>query len=223
MATTLADTALRVLRTAAPALLALAGAGCSCPPLVESYATPESTLATWQARLCRDDPVGEYRCLAASLQRRMGLYQNYHAARARLLDENPATAWLFERADLEEHVELTTYTPDGLAARVELSSRGEHVAVTFELEAWLTVTWADGAQQSLRQELPLAALLGSQGGRQWLAIQRPELPPERLAEVRALAVESRWKIADISGLAVHPVAGAAAVRCTSPSGSGPLP
>jgi hypothetical protein len=207
MATTIADIARRLLWTLACPTLALASAACSCPPLVESYATPERTLASWQARLCRADLAGEYACLAASFQRRMGGFSTYHAARTALLDEQAAAAWLFERADLSDHVTLTQYTPDGLAAFLELEALGERVAVSFELETWLTLTWADGPPETLRQDAPLAKLLGSQLGRQWLTILRPELPPERLADVRALSIETRWKISDISGLVASPASG----------------
>jgi hypothetical protein len=223
MATTLRDTASRLVRTAVLPALAHVGAACSCPPLVDDYNSPEKTLATWQSRLCRDDLVGEYACFAASFKDRIGGFPNYHAARAALLEQEPAAAWVFRRADLAEHVSRTEFSGDGLAARVELEAHGERIAVAFELETWLTLRWADGTEQSRRQELPLARLLGSQAGRQWLTIQRPELPPERVGDVRALGVETRWKIADISGLASPTRARADAGADSSPSDAGLLP
>ncbi|MHC5210235.1 MAG: hypothetical protein ACYTG2_05915 [Planctomycetota bacterium] len=221
MATTLRHIARRALRTAALPALLMASSACCCPPLLDSYATPDETLATWQSRLCRDDLVGEYACLAASFKSRIGGFPNYHAARAAMLDANAAAAWLFERAALADHLALVEFTPDGLAARLELEALGERVIVRFERETWLTVHWADGSQESLRQPTPLAGLLGSSAGRQWLNIERPDLPPARLGDVRALSVETRWKIADISGVAVGTVR--AAARASSPPASGIVP
>jgi len=174
------------LRALAAALLV--AAGCSCPPLVESYTSPEDTLLAWQAHLCRDDAPGEYGCLSAGFQREMGGFPTYHAARTALLQAEPTTAWLFARADLLEHVTASARDDAQGRARLSLGSGDERVDVDFERESW-------------NQGQPLAALLGSQLGRQWLTILKPPLAPEQLAEVRGLHLEGRWKIAALSGLA----------------------
>ena len=185
-------------------LLAACGAlapGCACPPLLESYATPSETLATWQAHLCRDDPGGEYACLAASFQRAMAGFENYHAARAALLRERPVAAWMLEHADLRDHQSATSYSADGRSASVRLEARGETVFIRFEREAWVTLGHADGTSTTMRQTLPMDELLGSQAGRQWLLIEKPALSRDQLAAVRLVHVDSRWQIADLAGLA----------------------
>jgi len=187
------------LRALAAALLV--AAGCSCPPLVESYASPEDTLLAWQAHLCRDDAPGEYGCLSAGFQREMGGFPTYHAARTALLQAEPTTAWLFARADLLAHVTASARDDAQGRARLSLGSGDERVDVDFERESWLTIDWSDGRHESFNQGQPLAALLGSQLGRQWLTILKPPLAPEQLAEVRGLSLEGRWKIAALSGLA----------------------
>jgi hypothetical protein len=198
-----ADTARRAsLRALAVALLL--PAACSCPPLVESYASPEDTLLTWQARLCRDDAPGEYGCLSAGFQREMGGFPTYHAARTALLSAEPTTAWLFARADLLDQVTASSEDEALGRARLSLGEGDERVDVDFERETWLTLDWDDGRHESFNQDQPLSALLGSQLGRQWLTILKPALTPEQIARVRGLKLEGRWKIAALSGLGPGP-------------------
>ena len=189
-----------VRRAALPAALLLPSA-CSCPPLVESYASPEETLLAWQAHLCRDDAQGEYACLSAGFQRAMGGFPTYHAARAALLEREPATAWLFARADLLEHLTASERDDERGDALLVLSSGEERVEVAFERETWLIITWDDGRREPVNQGQPLSRLLGARDGQQWLTILKPALDPARLGQVRGLAVESRWKIAALAGLA----------------------
>jgi len=186
------------------ALALLVPAACSCPPLVESYASPEDTLLTWQAQLCRDDAPGEYGCLSADFQRAMGGFPTYHAARTALLSAEPTTAWLFARADLLDHVTGSSKDEALGQARLSLGEGDERVDVDFERETWLTLDWDDGRHESFNQGQPLSALLGSQLGRQWLTILKPTLTPEQTARVRGLKLEGRWKIAALSGLAPSP-------------------
>ena len=103
-----------LLRRAAPSALCLCLAVACCPPLRVSYATPEETLATWQAQLCRDHPEGEYRCLSRSLQQMMGGFETYFAARQRLLDDDPVVGFLVQRVDLPGRAVESTGSPDGL-------------------------------------------------------------------------------------------------------------
>ena len=188
-------------RRAALAVALLLPAACACPPLVEGYASPEDTLLAWQAHLCRDDAPGEYGCLSAGFQRTMGGYPTYHAARAALLESEPAAAWLLARSDLLEHVTATERDERQGTARLTLGADGEAaLVVVFERETWLVITWDDGRRESVNQGAPLAELLGSQLGRQWLTILKPTLQPEQIEHVRTLTVEPRWKIAEIGGL-----------------------
>src|SRR5262245_28580203 len=199
MLSTLASLRRASLRALAVALLL--PAACSCPPLVESYASPQDTLLTWQARLCRDDAPGEYGCLSAGFQREMGGFPTYHAARTALLAAEPTTAWLFARADLLDHVSASERDDALGRARLSLGEGDERVDVDFERETWLTLDWDDGRHESFNQDQPLSALLGSQLGRQWLTILKPSLGPDEIARVRGLRLEGRWKIAALSGLA----------------------
>ena len=199
MLSTLASLRRASLRALAVALLV--PAACSCPPLVESYASPQDTLLTWQARLCRDDAPGEYGCLSAGFQRAMGGFPTYHAARTALLSAEPTTAWLFARADLLDHVTASETDEVAGRARLRLGEGEERVDVDFERETWLTLVWDDGRHESFNQGQPFSALLGSQLGRQWLTILKPALTPEQIARVRGLRLEGRWKIAALSGLA----------------------
>jgi len=186
------------------AALVLAGlllAGCGCPPLIENYATPRDTLATWQAHLCHDDPEGEYACLAASFQAAMGGFPNYYAARTALLEQRPMAGWLLRHADLRDYEAETSFSADGRGAAVRLEARGETVWLRFEREAWVTIGFADGTSMTRRQNHPIDELLGSQAGRQFLFIDKPALSREQLEAVRDVHMDSRWKIADLAGLA----------------------
>jgi hypothetical protein len=183
------------------ACLALALPACGCPPLVPRWDTPEATLANWQANFCRDDVKGEYGCLAASFQDAIAGFPSYFAARARLLEEQPATAWVLAHADLDERVAPAIYEPDGQTAHLALEARGERVEIGFECEAWITVTYADGTTQLGRQRATPAALVGGDASRQWMSFERPPFDPARLADIRSVHVDARWLIADLAGLA----------------------
>ncbi len=193
------------------ALLVLPMLGCACPDLVEAPATPLETLGNWQAHLCRDDPQGEYGCLAASFQRAMGGFENYHAARRALLEQHPLTAWLLQRADLAQAVTETSYAPDGNAAWLLLEARGEPVLVRFEREAWVTLAFADGSRVVARQPRPMTELLPPQdsrpAARQAVLVEKPALTAEQWATVRSIHVDSRWQIADLAGLAAGAATG----------------
>jgi hypothetical protein len=189
-----------IVRRASLCLALMLAAACACPPLVAGYASPEDTLRAWQAQLCRDDAQGEYGCLAASFQREMGGFASYHAARAALLEQQPAMAWLFARSDLLEHVSESWRDEETGRALLQLQSGDDRIDVGFERETWLTIEWADGRRQSFNQERPLSELLGTQLGRQWLTILKPPLLEDQLSQVRALSVEPRWKIAALAGL-----------------------
>jgi len=182
-------------------LLAAALAGCACPDLVESWDTPQAALATWQARLCRDDVEGEYACLSRSFQLAINGFETYYPLRTGLLERDPAAAWLFRRADLAEHVASCSFDPDGRRAVLVLEAGDAQLAVTFEREAFVTVVWDDGRSETARQRAPPDELLvrDERSRRQWLAIERPDITePRRVREVR---FASRWLIADIAGLA----------------------
>lgn len=183
-------------------VLLLVPLACACPPERVSWQTPDETLATWQARFCRDDVQGEYACLSAAFQRAMQGFPSYHAARGALLEEHPVVARLLARADLAEHLVETSFDLDGRRAWQTFRVSGDELVIGYERETWITLEFRDGTTLAGRQDRPLAALLGVQFGRQWLDIARPELPPrERLAELHSLHVDERWKIADIAGLA----------------------
>jgi hypothetical protein len=192
------------MRSMVALLFALALTGCRCPPLVERWDTPEATLAQWQARLCRDDVKGEYGCFAAGYQRRFGGFEAYVIARGELLESNPGAAFVLRHADLADASAPAEYAPDGSHARIVLAARGESLAVEFECEAWVTVTYADGTSRAVRQLRAPAALVGAQDGRQWLAFAREPLDPARLADVRSVHVDPRWLISDLAGLAGAP-------------------
>jgi hypothetical protein len=182
-------------------LLAAALAGCRCPDLVESWDTPQAALDTWQARLCRDDVEGEYACLARSFQLAINGFETYYPLRTDLLQRDPAAAWLFRRADLEEHVVSQSFDPDGRRAVLVLQAGDTQLAVSFEREAFVTVVWDDGRSETARQRARPDELLvrDERSRRQWLAIERPDITePQRVREVR---FASRWLIADIAGLA----------------------
>ena len=186
-------------RCALPALLLLA-AGCACPSPPTRYDTPVDTLRTWQARLCADDPQGEYACLAASMKRRLQQgFENYYAAREALLRDHPAAAWLFSRSDLDARIVATSFSADGLHASVTLDARDELLDVVFEREAWVRLVRDDGSQQLARQERAMGQLVTARNGSQWLLVEKPPLTdPDRLREIH---VESRWLISDLAGLA----------------------
>ena len=180
-------------------LLLLLPAACACPTPVERWDTPQATLALWQARLCRDDPEGEYACLSRDFQKSFGGYQSYFAARTTLLEQNATAAWLFGHADLLDHVADISFDADGQHAAIVLTSGDNSLVVGFEREAWVSATWDDGHTVPARQRAPLDALVVQSAKGQWLRIDRPELTdPSHLSEVR---FTNRWLISDLAGLA----------------------
>ncbi|MGQ0553972.1 MAG: hypothetical protein ACT4PU_12235 [Planctomycetota bacterium] len=193
-----------LMRLAALTLLLLSA--CACPPRLDCYETPRDTLAAWQASLCAEDVEGEYRCLSAGLRRRMGNFATYHSLRTRLLEDNPAAAWLLARADLSDALREESYTAEGDLAFLSFEARGVEVVLEFEREAWITVTAQDGTQSMHRQEGAPARRLAVQGERQWLLFEQPRLPAD-LASVRSIEFEVRWMLRDIGGLAALSPAG----------------
>lgn len=172
---------------------------CLCPRPVECWDTPQATLELWQARLCHDAVEGEYACFARSAQQAMGGFENYYTARAKVLDERPAAAWLFRHADLEDHIVSASFDPDGRHAALVLESGDERIQVSFERETWITASWDDGRVESARHPAPPGTLVVQDGGRQWLLLERPgQLDAPGLREVR---VSARWLIADLAGIA----------------------
>lgn len=174
---------------------------CLCTTPVESYDSPLATLELWQARLCHDDVEGEYACLALGFQRRLGGYENYYTARARLLDERPVVSWFFLRADLGEWIESDSMDPDGRYATLVLDAGDGPLVVSFERETWITACFGDGRVETARHAGPPGTLLvrDEASGRQWLAIERPDLAAATgLREVR---VSARWLISDLAGMA----------------------
>lgn len=183
----------------AAGLLAALAAGCACPTPVERWDTPQQTLELWQAHLCRDEVEGEYGCLSPNFQAAMQGFETYYARRSQLLAEQPAAAWLFSHADLASHVLSSTVGADGQHATIVLAAGDNPVCVSFEREAWVTITWDDGHFVSARQRVPLPSLVVRDARRQWLALPHPEL--EDAAHVLDVQFSSRWLISDLAGLA----------------------
>ena len=180
-------------------LLLLLPAACACPTPIERWDTPQATLALWQARLCHDDPEGEYACLSRGFQKSFGGYQSYFAARTALLQQNATAAWLFGHADLLDHVADISFDPDGQHAAIVLASGDNSLVVGFEREAWVSATWDDGHVETNRQRAPLDSLVVTSPKGQWLRVDRPELTdPHHLSELR---FTGRWLISDLAGLA----------------------
>jgi hypothetical protein len=179
----------------------LFAAGCFCPPKVERYGTPAETLATWQAQLCHDDLPGEYRCLSAGLQARMGGFETYYAARRKLLEEDPLAGWFLRHSDLAARASATDQSDDGLAALMSFEERGRPFRIGFVLETRAFFELTDGRRLSALQAGPIPAILRQQGTRQWLTLVTPPgLEPEDHLLIRTLRVEPQWKIDAIDGL-----------------------
>jgi hypothetical protein len=195
-----ARTTFSFVRRIACAIGLLLSAACTCPPLIESYETPRDTLALWQANLCRDDAQGEYGCLAASFQREMQGFATYHVARRALLKDDPLAAWVFERADLDDAIVETGFGPDADSAWIVLARGGVRLTVWFQREPYVTVRWADGSSQTLRQKLSFDELLDRRDGITRVGITRPNIPEDRLHELRSILIEARWKISNLAGL-----------------------
>lgn len=193
----LVDRALRVT------LLLLAG--CGCPPLREAYDSPAATLATWQAHLCHDDQVGEYRCLSSRLQQQMGGFETYFAARRQLLEEQPLLAWALARADLAERAIGQAFSPDGLTAELFFQLDDGRLVIGFRRETRAFYTLDDGSQVTALQAAPVSELLRQQGARQWLNLEPPRrFTPEDAQAVLSLQVGPQWKIDAIEGLVGPP-------------------
>jgi hypothetical protein len=191
----------------APRLLALAlalllTAACSCPPVVERYDSPESTLGTWQAQLCQDEAKGEYRCLSADFKSRMGNFSAYWTARRMLFDEEPLLRFALEHADLDEHVTDRWIDEETGTAQLSFEVRGHATSVGFRRETFLKVELDDGPPAVGRSGKPIAGLIGTHGQRSWIELTgtRLDLTDEQIQSATAILLEHRWKIDAIEGL-----------------------
>lgn len=184
--------------------------GCACPPLEVSYRSPEATLATWQAQLCREDLRGEFRCLSEGLQDAMGGWSTYVAVRRRLVEENELLVWLLSRADLDQALVPEDSWTEGRRARRVLARGDQRWTVGLVREPAVTVTLADGRQLFGFPRGPdgapllLDLSLMQFGDRQVLELPRPVLTETERAAVRSVLVEDRWKIDHLEGLALTP-------------------
>lgn len=196
------------LRVVIPLLLA--SAGCACPPLVESYASPEATLATWQAMLCRNDVDGEYRCLSAGFKQRMGNFQTYWSQRNAWVSEEPLVARLLARSDLQDAIASRSHDEAAGEATLELGVGDRRTRLAFVRETTILIERSDGPPVVSSSRVPLARLLQRRGGRAWIDLDAVGLalsgaPPDGLLAVR---IEQRWKLDGVDGL-LDPLEGAA--------------
>lgn len=191
----------RVASAGALASLLLVAA-CGCPRLEESYASPTQTLLTWQAQLCRDEPVAEYRCMARAFRDRIEGFASYHAWRQQLLAEEPIMSALIKRGNLADAVSEEHVSEDGNHAVLILSALNSTIAIRFERETWATLLFADGERSVTNQRRSLEELVVLRGTDQWLTLERPALDPDRLAGLQSVHFDSRWLIA---GMGDEPV------------------
>jgi len=185
------------------AVLLVGLAAACCPPLKTSYVTPAETLGTWQSHLCEGDVQGEYRCLSRGLQGAMGGFETYFAARQKLLDDDPVTAFLVKRVDLPARAVEDAASADGLRHRMVFEESGQRFAIEFVVETLVTFRLADGTELPGRLDREMAYFLGRDRRQQWLTIPRPLLDDDEARAVRALLVEQQWKIDAIEGLSPH--------------------
>lgn len=179
--------------------------GCACPPQSESYETPLATLQSWQSQLCHDDVQGEWRCLSAELQRAMGGFQTYVAARRKLIEDDGAATWLLGRADLADYVVSDLTDPDTRSAALALDARGQLFEVAFVQETSARINLDDGRFLFAILDGPLSELVGLQVidgrvTRQWIDLAQPRIDPTDLEHIRSVQLEHRWKINTIAGL-----------------------
>jgi hypothetical protein len=175
-------------------------AGACCPPLDVSYASPEATLRTWQAALCHDEPVGEYRCLSQGLQAGMGGFETYFAARQKLLRDDPLASFLLKHFELAERAEERHVTADGQHVTLIFEHSGQRFVLEFDQETAVDVVLDDGRRLAGRMNQPPSAYIGSQGALQWIHFSSPLLTPEERTALWELSFEREWKIASIQGL-----------------------
>jgi hypothetical protein len=169
-----------------------------------SYATPEETLSTWQAQLCRDQPEGEYRCLSRSLQQMMGGFETYFAARQRLLNDDPIVGFLIQRVDLPGRAVESAGSPDGIRHVMVFEESGQRFSIEFTVESLVTFRLADGTELPGRLDREIDYWLDNERNQQWVIIPKPYLTPEQQADVRSLTLEQQWKISSIQGLTALP-------------------
>lgn len=179
--------------------------GCACPPLSDSYAAPLATLESWQSHLCRDDAQGEWRCLSADLQRSMGGFQTYLAARRQLLEGDATVSWLLGRARLGDYVVKNSIDRAARRAELALDAHGQLFEVEFVQETAARINLVDGRFLFAILDGPLPELIGrtvvaGRVVRQWIELARPAIDAEDLAGIESMQLEHRWKINAITGL-----------------------
>lgn len=184
-------------------LIAQLAASC-CPPLRESYASPEDTLLSWQSHLCHDDAQGEYRALSGGLQRQMFGFETYIAARRKMLDEEPLIAFLLKRVDLPGRVVERSVSEDGAAVDLVFEESGQRFSIRFVVETQVIATTESGEQVPGRLDGPLPFYFGQDRRRQWVNLPAPRLNDEEREGLRSLLLEQRWKIDNIQGLTALP-------------------
>ncbi len=188
------------------ATLALSSvSGCACPPRSSSYDTPLATLESWQSHLCHDDAQGEWRCLSAELQRAMGGFQTYVAARRQMIENDGAATWLLSRADLADYVVSGSTDPATRRAALALDARGQLFEVDFVQETSARIDLDDGRFLFAILDGPLSELVQLQVvngrvSRQWIDLLQPIIDPRDLENIRSVQLEHRWKINTIAGL-----------------------
>jgi hypothetical protein len=175
-------------------------AACGCPRLDESYASPTDTLLTWQAQLCRDKPVAEYRCMARVFRERIQGFAAYHAWRQQLLAEEPVMSALIKRGNLAGAVADEQLSEDGNHAVLILEVLNTTVTISFERETWATLVDADGEEVVANQRRSLEELIVLRGTEQWLTLERPTLDVAELATLQSVHFDSRWLIAGFGDL-----------------------
>lgn len=179
--------------------------GCACPPRSNSYETPLATLQSWQSQLCHDDAQAEWRCLSSELQRAMGGFQTYVAARRQLIEEDGAATWLLGRADLAEYVVSDSTDPATRRAALSLDARGQLFEVAFVQETSARIDMDDGRflfaiLDGQLSELVQLQVVNGRVKRQWIDLLQPLIDPADLEHIRSVQLEHRWKINTIAGL-----------------------
>ena len=180
--------------------------GCTCPQRSSSYATPMATLQSWQSHLCHDDVEGEWRCLSAGLQRSMGGFQTYVAARRQLIEDEGTATWLLSRADLGDYVVGQSIDRSSRRAELSLDARGQSLDVSFVQETSARIEFDDGRFLFALLDGPLGgtvirqSVVDGRAIRQWVELARPRIEPKDLEHIQAVHLEHRWKIDNIPGL-----------------------
>lgn len=185
-------------------VLALAAVGC-CPPKLQSYASPDDVLRSWQSQLCADDVVAEYECLSDGLKRDMGSgYEVYVVARRTLLEQQPFLAAALKYFDLPDRAVERLVDEQAGVARLTFEYDEQRFSIDFVRETWAVAEMADGPSLAAPLEHPLRELFNSNGDRQWINVIDP-LPrlheDDAQAAMTSFTLDERWKIHFISGLA----------------------